>query len=351
MLKNMNMLINNENIFRLFGGGNMTIKISIIVPIFNTESFLKKCIDSIISQTYNKFELILVNDGSTDRSGVICDDYAKKDQRIHVIHKTNGGASSARNAGIEYARGDYISFVDSDDYIHRNTYEILYTNAKKYDADIVCCNYLNIDEGKYNIYSEFKGAYTIQLFNNIEALNKMYLTKETYINSVVPWNKLYNRMLFNNIKYEIGNIYDDETVAHKLLYNSNLVISINAKLYYYVKRNGSQMNSPFHVKKFDKISVLRDRLIYFRRHKEDKIYQKALKHYMDMFFWYYYLAKENLRGIDKELIDLKSTFDKTLFYLLFAKRISCKQKLMLVCFSISPLLFEILRDSRLRKYI
>src|SRR5690625_3550080 len=128
----------------------MEIKLSIIVPIFNMEQLLPKCLDSILTQTFKGFELILVNDGSTDKSGEICDDYAHKDQRIKVIHKKNGGTSSARNAGLAVAKGDYIGFVDSDDYINKHMYETLYNSAIKHSSDIVLCSYEDVYEGQYH---------------------------------------------------------------------------------------------------------------------------------------------------------------------------------------------------------
>lgn len=118
--------------------------ISIIVPVYKVENYLSKCLDSMICQTYKNIEIILVDDGSPDNSGKICDDYAKKDSRIKVIHKENGGLSDARNAGLKIATGKYIGFVDSDDYISVEMYEKLYNQAKKEDADIACCNYYRV---------------------------------------------------------------------------------------------------------------------------------------------------------------------------------------------------------------
>ncbi len=322
----------------------MEIKISIIVPIFNTERFIVKCIRSILNQTLVDFELILVNDGSTDKSGEICDEFAKKDQRIRVIHKRNGGVSSARNVGLNIARGKYIGFVDSDDYVKKDMYEILYNAITLNVADIVVCDFWELDEVGGQRLNTIENIYKVQKLNNIESLNQMYLNKSMYIRNVVPWNKLYKRNLFDNIQYEIGNIYDDETVVHKLFYNSKKVIYTNLKLYYYVQRSGSQMNSEFHIKRFDKIYALKDREEYFRKKQEYNIHQKALKHYMEMFFWYYYLAKSKLNNIDKELIELKFTFDSTLVYLLKHKEINLKQKMMLLLFRINPRLYEFLRD-------
>ena len=125
---------------------NKQIKLSIIVTIYNREKYLEKCINSILNQTFNSFELILVNDGSTDRSADICDKYANLDSRVRVIHKKNGGVSSARNVGIDNSNGEYIGFVDSDDYIKDDMYEIMYTKAKEFLADIVICRCIDVKE-------------------------------------------------------------------------------------------------------------------------------------------------------------------------------------------------------------
>src|SRR5690625_1367019 len=123
----------------------MTLEISIIVPVYNLEDYLHKCIDSILAQTFTNFELILVNDGSTDRSSEICEEYASIDHRIRVIHKKNGGVASSRNAGLEVAKGEYIGFVDNDDYINEYMFETLYNNARTYSSDILFCDYLYVD--------------------------------------------------------------------------------------------------------------------------------------------------------------------------------------------------------------
>lgn len=321
----------------------MNIEISIIVPIYNIEHLLPKCVDSILSQTFTNFELILVDDGSTDKCGKLCDEYASTDSRVKVIHKKNGGVASSRNAGLETAEGIYIGFVDNDDYINKYMFETLYYNAITHSSDIVVCDYRNVDEDKHCDTGDFNSDYRLQSFNNIEALDFIYMNKNkpTFI---YPWNKLYKRSLFEDIKYEFGNMYDDETVAHKLLYNSKKITYIHSELYYYVKRRGSQINTPFHIKKFDRIYALKNREVFFRNKKEYDLHQKALQHYMETFFWYYYMAKSNLRDVNKELKKLKRTFDKSLIYLLRHKEIGWKQKLMCIVFSIHPLLFELIKN-------
>ncbi|MGP4106328.1 glycosyltransferase family 2 protein [Virgibacillus sp. L01] len=322
----------------------MYIEISIIVPIYNLEHLLQKCVDSILTQTFVDFELILVDDGSTDRSGELCDEYANRDNRVKVIHKKNGGVASSRNAGLEIAAGNYIGFVDNDDYINKYMFERLYNKAIVHSSDIVVCDYKNVDETELLDPETINTDYKVQHFNNIEALNYIYINKNkpTFI---YPWNKLYKRDLFENIKYEDGNIYDDETVAHKLLYRSDKITYIHIELYYYVKRKGSMVNSPFHIKKFDRIYALKNREVFFREKKEFELQQKALMHYMETFFWYYYLAKSNLDGVDKELKELKCTFDKSLIHLFNHRAIGWKQKVMCALFSVNPSLFEVAKNT------
>ncbi|EME3187758.1 glycosyltransferase, partial [Enterococcus faecalis] len=164
-------------------------KISIIVPVYNVEKYLEKCVRSILAQTFTDFELILVDDGSPDSSGAMCDQFAEQDQRVKVIHKENGGLSDARNAGIEIATGEYLGFVDSDDYIADDMYELLYTNIVKEDADLSICGIYDVYEGKEPIVkSLIQGT-----FSREEAL---LLILQGNIISVHAVNKLYKRKLF-----------------------------------------------------------------------------------------------------------------------------------------------------------
>src|SRR5690625_3020192 len=216
----------------------MDIEISIIVPVYNLERYLPKCIDSILAQTFTNFELILVNDESTDASGEICEKYASIDHRIKVIHKKNGGVASSRNAGLEVAKGQYIGFVDNDDYISKYMFETLYNNAKTYSSDIVVCDYSNVYERSSQDMELFTTDYQIQHYNNIEGLNQLYTTNN--ITFVVPWNKLYKKHLFDNTQYKFGSINDDENIVHELLYHSHKTTYIQSSLYYYVQRIRSE---------------------------------------------------------------------------------------------------------------
>ena len=177
-------------------------KISVIVPVYNVEKFIKRCLDSIINQTTKDLEIILVNDGSTDNSGKICDEYAKLDNRITVIHKENGGISSARNIGLDVATGEWIAFVDSDDYIEKDMYEVLYKTAIEKNVDICACffKYLTVDNKiLFNLTQEqldMNGKY-----NSKEFLELIY--KDEYMNGicVATWNKIYKKNIFTRYRY------------------------------------------------------------------------------------------------------------------------------------------------------
>ena len=193
-------------------------KISVIVPIYNVEQYLRRCIDSIINQTYKNLEIILVDDGSPDNCGQICDDYAKKDTRIKVIHKKNGGLSDARNVGLEVCTGDYISFVDSDDWIELNTYEIMMKSMNEYNADMVVSNINYVYKDKVESkYSEDK----IRCFNKEEAMKE--LIKDGLVQAVV-WNKLYKRVVIDNLRFKVGKLNEDEFFTYKICAKAERIV-------------------------------------------------------------------------------------------------------------------------------
>ena len=168
--------------------------ISIIVPIYKVEKHLKKCIKSIVEQSYTNLEIILVDDGSPDNCGKICDEYAKKDCRIKVIHKKNGGLSDARNCGIDKSSGKYLMFVDSDDYIDKNICEKLINASKEYDCDIVMCNIYRVVNNKIYIEKEISALSKNEVLDGITVMKEFF--KNFSIDLYVSWNKLYKRELF-----------------------------------------------------------------------------------------------------------------------------------------------------------
>jgi glycosyltransferase involved in cell wall biosynthesis len=322
----------------------MNPKISIIVPIYKVEAYINKCVDSIIKQTYKDFELILVDDGSPDNCGQICDEYAKNDNRIKVIHKENGGLSSARNVGLENARGEYIGFVDSDDYINEKMYEVMYKTADFHSSEVVICDFFNVNEDQRNDKNYSDEIYRIEHFTNIQALEQLYKSKPGTF--VYAWNKLYKRSLFEDIRFDNGRIYEDEFISHKILYKSNKVTFISNSLYYYVKRTNSILNSPFTIKRFDKVSALKERADFFLEIKQQHLLNHALKNYMETFIWNYFVAKSNLANADLNLKEQKKTFGESLHLLVKNPLIGWKQKLAIVTFVINPFIFQFFINAR-----
>ncbi len=233
--------------------------ISVIVPVYNVDKYLKKCLNSIIRQTYKNLEIIVVDDGSTDSSGRICDEYKIKDERIKVIHKKNGGLSSARNAALDIAKGDYISFVDSDDWIKENLYECVVEELIKSGADIaVFANACEKENGKI-WENPFMGTY--KELDNIELMNN-------YVSGIdiktIACNKIYKKELFDNLRFPEGRIYEDEYIMHEILGKCRKAVFINKCLYVWFIRKGSITNSKFSRKQFDIFDVKEKKIAYFR---------------------------------------------------------------------------------------
>lgn len=311
-------------------------KISIVVPIYNVESYVEKCIESILNQSFNDFDLILVDDGSTDRCGEICDTYAIKDIRVKVVHKKNGGLSSARNAGIEIAQGKYIAFVDGDDFIHKDMYKILYNEIIQNDSDIVICDFKKV-YNENDIIDTMENGKSINL-NNIDALNMLYSDKGAEF--TVAWNKLYKKELFNDIKYEEGKIHEDEFIAHKLLYKAQKITYVSKQLYNYIQRENSIVNSMFNVKKLDAVYAFSERKLFFKEIKNKKLQYQAEYNYIKYFFENYYRAKRNLGNVDEELDRLKKNFIASIYTLLKNPYFNYKEKIAWVLFIINPKLYE-----------
>lgn len=249
----------------------MSALLSIIVPVYKVEQYLPKCIESILNQSFKDFELILVDDGSPDDSGKICDNYAKQDNRIRVMHKENGGLSSARNAGLDIAQGEYIGFVDSDDWIHEEMYQLLYTLAKKRNADIVQCEFKEVFKEVFEeqVEAEEIKKSLIQEFMPLEAMRRIYTTYGTL--TIIMCNKLYRRKVFEKNRFEVGRIYEDEFIIHKVLNAANKVVHIGKALYYYRQTNNSITRDKFNMRKMDYILALEQRALFFEEIGEQRL--------------------------------------------------------------------------------
>ena len=212
----------------------MKPSLSIVVPVYNVEQYLHKCVDSILNQTFRDYELILVDDGSTDGSSRICDDYKKIDERIRVFHKENGGLSDARNYGLDHSNGEYIAFVDSDDWIDSVMYESMMNSIIDNDADISVC-------GHRVVTVDGRVEETV-VFDEPVLLTGIEATKEILKDERMPsfaWNKLYKRSLFKDIRFPHGRIYEDIAVIYRYFDMAKRVYVLNEVYYNYLRRPGS----------------------------------------------------------------------------------------------------------------
>ena len=314
-------------------------EISIIVPVYNVEQYLENCIESILNQTFKDFELILVDDGSTDNSGKICDIYEKKDSRIKVIHKNNGGLSSARNTGLDIACGKYIGFVDSDDSIHPKMYEVLYNLIEKYKSDISCCNYKYTYDISNQNHEELNLNEVIEM-SNIEAIEKLY-DKDLGVRLVVAWNKLYHKRLFDNIRYKVGRLHEDEFMAHRRLYNSKKITYVDNELYYYLQREGSIMSQISYKRKVDALLSKSDRMMFCNKVGLTSMSDNICKIYEFEFFnLYKQLLNEGSENAEF-LKEIRRDFILNLYILLRQKDIHIKEKISCLIFAISPKVYRI----------
>ncbi len=263
--------------------------ISIIVPVYNVENVLVYCVNSIINQTYKNIEIILVDDGSTDNSYTICDETALKDKRVKVVHKKNGGQSDARNKGLNIAKGKYISFVDSDDYLYPTFYEELYVSLRKCEADISECDFLRIDIKDIDKSKEIietknrKQNYLEEIYDNKQALKLLYGSRlDPYVKKVVVWNKLYKRELFKKIRFPIEKLHEDEYTMYKILYESNKIISTNKILYGYIQTKGSIMRKELTQKRIDdNLDAYLKSSEFFKQLNERELEMKSRRRYLE----------------------------------------------------------------------
>lgn len=223
-------------------------KISVVVPVYKVEPYLRRCVDSIIGQTFKDFELILIDDGSPDKCGEICDEYAKKDSRVVVIHQKNGGLSAARNAGIDWvfanSKSEFIGFIDSDDWVSENYLEELHKGCQR--CDIACVNLMQTSGDNSSAH--------------IGEVVWDYLPPDIYwqcrMLPMSAWGKLFKRELWSNIRFPVGKIHEDEYAIPGVLFSCRQIASTDAKLYYYFSRSDSIIGKSYSVKRLDVIAAV-----------------------------------------------------------------------------------------------
>ncbi len=306
-------------------------QLSIIVPVYNVQAYIKKCIQSILSQKFKDFELILIDDGSKDKSGYICDEYAKLDTRIKVIHKENEGLSSARNIGLKNAEGEYIGFVDSDDWIHENMYYDLINTAINEKSDIVQCKYIKVFDKDTNI--NLLGTYKIKNYKHIDCLYNLY--DENYPETVVCWNKIYKRELFNDIEFPLKKIHEDEFTTHKVLYKAKKFTMLENQYYFYRQRDGSIMSEKVSYRKLDKLEALKEK-VDFMKDINEGLYLNAIKQYLNFLRKIYFIFQEQFPRDTKLLQELRKESRRLMFIYLYKIDVTKINKLSLVLFCINP---------------
>lgn len=245
-------------------------EISVIVPVYNVEKYLCRCVDSILNQTFRDFELILVDDGSPDNSGAICDEYAAKDSRVVVIHRENGGLSAARNVGIDWtfanSNSEWLTFIDSDDWVHPEYLERLLNAAIESNVDVSVCGYTKIAGEALQVAPE---QLAVQLWTPED------LFVNYNVNAIVAWGKLYRKECFREVRYPVGKIHEDEFTTYKIIFPCGRLAYIPAGMYAYFNNAEGITKSEWSPKHLVGIDAIEEQISYFADNKFPKACRKA----------------------------------------------------------------------------
>ncbi len=284
-------------------------EISVIVPVYKVEKFIYRCVNSILNQTFTDFELILVDDGSPDNCPAICDEYAEKDSRIKVIHKQNGGLSDARNVGKEKATGNYITFIDSDDWIHKEYLERLYNACHDFDADVSVCGYFRTENQEPVIASE---KYAVNTFTPEDFWCSLELN-----HAIAPWGKLYKRELDKDIKFPVGKLHEDVFTTHEYIFSAQKIAFFPAEMYFYYINSDSITGKGWYPKRMDAVEAFRVQTEYFHNNGYERAEKKSIEKYCDIAIGHYSqlcqmnryddIRKSLKKEIRKALIKYKKT--------------------------------------------
>lgn len=302
------------------------VLISVVVPIYKVEKYLKRCVDSIINQTYNDLEIILVDDGSPDNCPEICDEYAKTDKRIKVIHKENGGQAEARNFGIDSANGQYIAFVDSDDFIRSDYIFKLYNLCLEYHCQISQCG---IEQGGNDYFSNINKQIIINKYNAKELLLS---PKRKF--SVSPCDKLYRIELFKDVKFPVGKKYEDDYTTYKLVYLANDIVITNQKLYYYYNNFNSIMRNKADYINLDFIDAYNERIEFFKQKDERALVDNSIKELCIRLMTGYIRCKSD-KNNKNDTKEIRRLYNEK-FRILKISEIAVLEKTALIIFRVCP---------------
>ncbi|NJP38791.1 glycosyltransferase family 2 protein [Alkalicoccus luteus] len=317
-----------------------TPEISVIVPVYNGESFLPFALESVLLQSMENFEIICINDGSSDGSLNILREYEKKDERIRVIDKENEGLAKTRNHGIACAKGTYIAFLDQDDYFHHDMLKSLYEAIKRTNVRLAMCKAVKTERRSLELINEQNDSTISEesILTEDEALELLFHPFAFQL--VVPWNKLYHHTIFDSIQYPAGKGCDDEHVIHHIIKASDGIAFINKTLYYYYHNAESFMNSPYHKLRADVFSAYADRMQFFKNQGKWEWCAKQATMTLHMYIIHYRMAK-NLSNYQKQFArDYKTFFKENKSF------IRKKGKFELQIFYVHPYLHQLFESVR-----
>ena len=265
--------------------------VSVIVPVYKVEPYLRRCLDSIVGQTYKNLEIILVDDGSPDGCPAICDEYAAKDPRVVVIHKENGGLSDARNAGLEIAKGEYISFVDSDDWVADVYIEALWTALESQKAELAVCNY-HVTESSYTLKISDCDYKPSEVLEPVQAVKKLW--SKDAVAFVTSWGKLIKASLLDGLRFPKGFIHEDEYTTYKILYRASKTVFLNLPLYFYFQREGSiaGMGPSGELQKLQRLDAKVGRYLFFKEKREEELTHLCFSNLCWELLAAYYMAQQ-----------------------------------------------------------
>lgn len=312
--------------------------ISVIIPVYKVEKYLDRCVQSVLAQTYENIEILLVDDGSPDNCPVMCEEYAKKYSKIKVFHQKNKGLSGARNTGIDHARGEYLAFLDSDDIYSPYFIECLYSALKAHGADISQCRWEYMHG---NILKEpYDSNAGQQCFTGREMLANLYIQTGAYF--VVAWNKLYKRELFANIRYPEGRIHEDEATTYLLFDLAKKCVHVDTPLYgYFVGSSGDSLTrSGFNLKKLDFRLAQKERISYFVKKDYRELVVPAVKAFNDGSIDLYFKCRDFCPEAKSQMKEIRQDVKESLKLIKIYGTLPMKTKIGYRLFAVVPNVYE-----------